>query len=146
MKSKSIHLRLGCVGVVKTFRYMPRPMSELYAKLRANHHRRKREQFIRDANPTLSRVLESSDVVTGLDVQTWISSVPWPTFDNGRLTTTKGDLAGSTFSDWDDRIHVADALVAIPLPPAVDAHLYLCLLYTSPSPRDQRGSRMPSSA
>ena len=29
--------------------------------------------------------------------------------------------------------------------PAV-AMAYLCLLYTSPSPRDQRGSRMPSSA
>ena len=26
------------------------------------------------------------------------------------------------------------------------AHNELCLLYTSPSPRDQRGSRMPSSA
>ena len=26
------------------------------------------------------------------------------------------------------------------------ARLYTCLLYTSPSPRDQRGSRMPSSA
>ena len=26
------------------------------------------------------------------------------------------------------------------------ADYYLCLLYTSPSPRDQRGSRMPSSA
>ena len=25
-------------------------------------------------------------------------------------------------------------------------HLHCCLLYTSPSPRDQRGSRMPSSA
>ena len=25
-------------------------------------------------------------------------------------------------------------------------HFQLCLLYTSPSPRDQRGSRMPSSA
>ena len=25
-------------------------------------------------------------------------------------------------------------------------HYYFCLLYTSPSPRDQRGSRMPSSA
>ena len=25
-------------------------------------------------------------------------------------------------------------------------HLSTCLLYTSPSPRDQRGSRMPSSA
>ena len=24
--------------------------------------------------------------------------------------------------------------------------IYTCLLYTSPSPRDQRGSRMPSSA
>ena len=29
---------------------------------------------------------------------------------------------------------------------AVMALLYICLLYTSPSPRDQRGSRMPSSA
>ena len=32
----------------------------------------------------------------------------------------------------------------------LSAHLenffYICLLYTSPSPRDQRGSRMPSSA
>ena len=26
------------------------------------------------------------------------------------------------------------------------SHLVSCLLYTSPSPRDQRGSRMPSSA
>ena len=26
------------------------------------------------------------------------------------------------------------------------ADMYRCLLYTSPSPRDQRGSRMPSSA
>ena len=31
--------------------------------------------------------------------------------------------------------------------PTVGGDLYLsCLLYTSPSPRDQRGSRMPSSA
>ena len=29
---------------------------------------------------------------------------------------------------------------------AVREHRVLCLLYTSPSPRDQRGSRMPSSA
>ena len=27
-----------------------------------------------------------------------------------------------------------------------DVHCIICLLYTSPSPRDQRGSRMPSSA
>ena len=30
--------------------------------------------------------------------------------------------------------------------PGRDARLMCCLLYTSPSPRDQRGSRMPSSA
>ena len=30
--------------------------------------------------------------------------------------------------------------------PELIAQLSLCLLYTSPSPRDQRGSRMPSSA
>ena len=30
-------------------------------------------------------------------------------------------------------------------PPSVSKRL-ACLLYTSPSPRDQRGSRMPSSA
>ena len=28
----------------------------------------------------------------------------------------------------------------------LSVHRYSCLLYTSPSPRDQRGSRMPSSA
>ena len=28
----------------------------------------------------------------------------------------------------------------------VNISFYTCLLYTSPSPRDQRGSRMPSSA
>ena len=29
---------------------------------------------------------------------------------------------------------------------AIDMEIKACLLYTSPSPRDQRGSRMPSSA
>ena len=32
-----------------------------------------------------------------------------------------------------------------PLSPLL-SNIYFCLLYTSPSPRDQRGSRMPSSA
>ena len=34
----------------------------------------------------------------------------------------------------------------VSLPQYLSKHGYRCLLYTSPSPRDQRGSRMPSSA
>ena len=34
----------------------------------------------------------------------------------------------------------------IPVLKTPDDQYILCLLYTSPSPRDQRGSRMPSSA
>ena len=36
--------------------------------------------------------------------------------------------------------------IAIELIVDLDEPNLLCLLYTSPSPRDQRGSRMPSSA
>ena len=36
--------------------------------------------------------------------------------------------------------------VPVVLDGEVRAHAQICLLYTSPSPRDQRGSRMPSSA
>ena len=51
---------------------------------------------------------------------------------------------------------VSEALDALTYTPKKSAHLIgktlksaianACLLYTSPSPRDQRGSRMPSSA
>ena len=44
---------------------------------------------------------------------------------------------------------VAILLLLLPVAAIVGAIVYLlnnCLLYTSPSPRDQRGSRMPSSA
>ena len=44
---------------------------------------------------------------------------------------------GAPLLNWQD----------IPLAEQRDTlHLNICLLYTSPSPRDQRGSRMPSSA
>ena len=41
---------------------------------------------------------------------------------------------------WQDQ----DRTVAAP--GAMRGRIQICLLYTSPSPRDQRGSRMPSSA
>ena len=61
----------------------------------------------------------------------------------GNFTTSHGEaltetaLAGTGIalkSKWDVLSHLADG------------SLVPCLLYTSPSPRDQRGSRMPSSA
>ena len=41
---------------------------------------------------------------------------------------------------------VEKALENLPGVDYIRAHARNCLLYTSPSPRDQRGSRMPSSA
>ena len=39
-----------------------------------------------------------------------------------------------------------DEIVGVPTAPANKATAETCLLYTSPSPRDKRQSRMPSSA
>ena len=44
-------------------------------------------------------------------------------------------------SDWQP-----DRLVVMAFPDAKSAKAWVCLLYTSPSPRDQLTSRMPSSA
>ena len=53
-------------------------------------------------------------------------------------------------SGWKIMISTAGALFAIShlglLGYLIDRKAEPCLLYTSPSPRDQRGSRMPSSA
>ena len=42
--------------------------------------------------------------------------------------------------------HFMEKIEAVIIDDMLDARQVLCLLYTSPSPRDQRGSRMPSSA
>ena len=46
---------------------------------------------------------------------------------------------GGSFDDGIDRLRLAHRI-------GVEPDVRGCLLYTSPSPRDQRGSRMPSSA
>ena len=43
-------------------------------------------------------------------------------------------------------VDVVEVLPRLQLKPIAQAPSWVCLLYTSPSPRDQRGSRMPSSA
>ena len=44
------------------------------------------------------------------------------------------------------KFHVTSKVTDILEKNGLAYELYSCLLYTSPSPRDQRGSRMPSSA
>ena len=49
----------------------------------------------------------------------------------------------TTANEW---VEMSFDLSANGFPNSGDETVYTCLLYTSPSPRDQRGSRMPSSA
>ena len=70
--------------------------------------------------------------------------------DNRKLVR-KGDFVINSRSDRKGSSGVSPldgsvSLIAIVLEPEDMCPEYICLLYTSPSPRDQRGSRMPSSA
>ena len=65
--------------------------------------------------------------------------------DNGRLRDyLRRCLDNYVYSQHRSKVAVAwDRRKDIEVQPGLSEH---CLLYTSPSPRDQRGSRMPSSA
>ena len=52
----------------------------------------------------------------------------------------------SQLEERNTEIAILNSNVAMLQSSIADAETYSCLLYTSPSPRDQRGSRMPSSA
>ena len=52
------------------------------------------------------------------------------------------DVPSATLTEGIDPIAIASGSYQGKANP----HAWICLLYTSPSPRDQRGSRMPSSA
>ena len=57
-----------------------------------------------------------------------------------------GKVTESSFSDGEMKKPVKLPKGSKVSSPHLPRLAYLCLLYTSPSPRDQRGSRMPSSA
>ena len=56
-------------------------------------------------------------------------------FSNGDVLTELINLNGGYTTDNDQKVKAPKSIEKV-----------ICLLYTSPSPRDQRGSRMPSSA
>ena len=61
-----------------------------------------------------------------------------------KVEVTKAD--GTTEVIEAENVILASGSRPIDIPPAPVDQNVICLLYTSPSPRDQRGSRMPSSA
>ena len=67
-----------------------------------------------------------------------------------RRITSKAALAASKFKGLNDKIGADKAAVDIMRAELNDLNIngrvVICLLYTSPSPRDQVVSRMPSSA
>ena len=64
-----------------------------------------------------------------------------------QLESQKVEVAGSEESDHSGHSHDHDHDHEEWGPEdGLERILFTCLLYTSPSPRDQRGSRMPSSA
>ena len=71
------------------------------------------------------------------------------------LVPDKGSRGGITGMSLEPGFLFSNEILQIAIPEMLSqtgttgrqfAHLLICLLYTSPSPRDQRGPRMPSSA
>ena len=64
-----------------------------------------------------------------------------------RYVTAEGEIKPGDFRDLDGVVELALKKARWQIKPSkIPDELRSCLLYTSPSPRDQRGSRMPSSA
>ena len=70
-----------------------------------------------------------------------------PDHESGtHLVKTFADLIATKLGAKDPATLVADHDTALVFEDGKEPSAKTCLLYTSPSPRDQRGSRMPSSA
>ena len=74
-------------------------------------------------------------------------SEPEPHLGGRQLATPRGNVIGGS-SSINGMIYVRGHALDFEhwREMGADGWSYACLLYTSPSPRDQRGSRMPSSA
>jgi hypothetical protein len=74
--------------------------SKLREKLKENLQRRALERFLTEADSDLYNLLNSSEVLYGVDGEAVMSKWPFPTFKNGVLTTTKGDIEDYKFEEY----------------------------------------------
>ena len=111
--------------------------------------------MLREAGHVLAAV-----VTRNADVANWAqaSDIDVISSDDD-LTTALSDIPFDWLMSIANLDMIPDDVLALPKRGAVNFHdgplprfaglnapVWACLLYTSPSPRDQRGSRMPSSA
>ena len=85
----------------------------------------------RNLDKNASKAYHSGFSPTGMDIKGWKLTDSKTTDKLNKWCTTRTEEM-QEIRDRRDQVGEAD--------------LTVCLLYTSPSPRDQRGSRMPSSA
>ena len=88
--------------------------------------------------PGLAKVFLFQD---NLDVVI-LREVPFPTFSLSLVAIAQ--IFFGTMLMLGKYVHMGALVLVAPMLPC--ERICHCLLYTSPSPRDQRGSRMPSSA
>ena len=90
--------------------------------------------------------MSPNEVVAKVPTQLLIGG-EWRKASSGETFTVENPATGETIATLDSA-NSADAVAALDAACAVQDEWArtTCLLYTSPSPRDQRGSRMPSSA
>ena len=85
--------------------------------------------------------MANKTIPDGLKVTDYLDQIadPQRQSDCRRIAEMMEDIVGETPKIWGSKL--ASGIVGFG-----KYHYKYCLLYTSPSPRDQRGSRMPSSA
>ena len=101
------------------------------------------EQSIKIGNESFTKLLDSSAVLNVAQETSTASNISkaagliCKNYDSASLLPTSGVDSGEFgFVTSTDRLYIWNG----------SGWYNICLLYTSPSPRDQRGSRMPSSA
>ena len=99
-----------------------------------------RKILIAEDNPGLARVLSFKFKACGFTPITCADGqLAWEMFQNEDVSAVVSDQEMPRMTGVELCANIREVNANIPL-------FLVCLLYTSPSPRDQRGSRMPSSA